>query len=111
MSGRPRVHLARLLLVAVTSMGLGVCATLLSASPGMACCDRGDGHAAFTVCCSMGEQSSSDVPSAVYAAPAAESAFVVLSRGTVDRSAHLQALRRVPFRVVDPQALLSTFLI
>jgi hypothetical protein len=111
MSGRRRVHVSWLLLVAFTSMGLGVCVTMLSASAGMAChAHLEDGQAAFT-CCSVDEQSSAAVPAAVYAAaPAAEGASVAPPRVTAPPSGrHL--LRRVPFRAADPQALLSIFLI
>jgi hypothetical protein len=113
MSGTRRVRATWLLLVALTSVSLGVCTIVLAAS-GMACCeDLGDGHAAFTNCCSTGEQtSSSDLPVMVrVAAPSAETALHVTLRTAADDAARLQAGRRVPLRSVDPQALLSTFLI
>jgi hypothetical protein len=116
MSPKRRARTTWPLLLVFTSICLGACTTLLTESRGkLACCaDLGGGQAAFTSCCSTGEQSSSsDLPGTTYAPAAAsvEVPFLITPRAAADDNHRLRFASRVQFRNADPQALLSTFLI
>jgi hypothetical protein len=113
MSDRRRARATWLLLAVLTSTCLGICTTVLTASGDkLACCaDLGDGQASFTACCGTGEQSpSSDLPEA-RAAVLPDVVFTVTPRITAHLLHQSPAIRSVPPRSADPQALLSTFLI
>jgi len=113
MLGRCRVRASWLILVLFTSMGLGVCAGVLStADEKLPCCANvGDDHS-FTSCCGTGEQSStSELPVAVQALSPSAIARAVTPQASPGRLLpHRSVFSAIP-QSADPQAFLSTFLI
>ena|SRR5688572_24971557 len=116
MSRRRRVQATWLLLVLFASVSLGVCTTALSAVGGkLPCCpDVPNEQASFTTCCTTGQQSAtSELPAGVEAPlpPVSEMVFATPPSGSPDGESRPYLSFDIPYRSVDPQALLSTFLI
>lgn len=116
MSGRRRVWAGSLLLVLFTGLNLGVCVAVFSAAGGkVRCCpDVVREKASFTACCPTGQPSaSSDLPLGVQTQlpPTPEIVFGFASQTSPIDPSRGHSFADIPYRSVDPQALLSTFLI
>ena len=114
-SRRRRSWASSMLLVLFSTLNLGVCVAVLSAAGGkLPCCaDVAPPEASFTVCCTTGQPTSSESPLGVQAQlpPTSEIVFGFTPPPSPIGSSRGHSFADVPYRSVDPQALLSTFLI
>ena len=116
MSHRRRLWASSMLLVLFTSLNLGVCAAVRSAAGGtLPCCaEVAPAEASFTTCCETGQSStSSDLPLGVQTQlpPTSETAFGAALQTSPISLFPGRSFADIPYRSVDPQALLSIFLI
>ena len=104
-----------MLLVLFTSLNFGVCAALLSAAGGKppCCVEVAPAEASFTVCCTTGQPTSSELPTGVQTQvpPTSEIVFGINPQTSPNDLSPGHSFADIPYRSVDPQALLSTFLI
>ena len=104
-----------MLLVVLTSVGLGVCMTAAGEGARLPCCPDFGGEAAFTVCCGAGEHAAMAAPAvAIYVpAPPAPAIAVILAEPVARDAAApwRRTTRDIAYRSANPQALLSTFLL
>src|SRR5688572_2288177 len=114
MSRRRRLLASGLLAVLFFTVSLGVCTALVShAGRTLPCCPDAPDQAAWTVCCSGGQQSTTtEFPFSIQPTPlpASEVIVEVTPRTSPDLS-RLRSFSTVRYASADPQALLSTFLI